>query len=37
MPSDADIEIAMSGNVCRCATYQRIRAAIHAAAQKMKA
>jgi isoquinoline 1-oxidoreductase subunit alpha len=31
-PSDADIDVAMSGNVCRCATYVRIRAAIHAAA-----
>jgi len=32
-PTDADIDAAMSGNVCRCATYQRIRAAIHDAAQ----
>ena len=31
-PTDADIDDAMSGNICRCATYQRIRAAIHAAA-----
>ena len=31
-PSDAEIDAAMSGNVCRCATYTRIRAAIHAAA-----
>jgi isoquinoline 1-oxidoreductase alpha subunit len=31
-PSDADIDAAMSGNVCRCGTYQRIRAAIHKAA-----
>jgi isoquinoline 1-oxidoreductase subunit alpha len=31
-PSDADIDAAMSGNLCRCATYQRIRAAIKAAA-----
>jgi isoquinoline 1-oxidoreductase alpha subunit len=31
-PSDADIDAAMGGNVCRCATYVRIRAAIHAAA-----
>jgi isoquinoline 1-oxidoreductase subunit alpha len=31
-PSDADIDAAMSGNVCRCRTYQRIRAAIHRAA-----
>jgi isoquinoline 1-oxidoreductase alpha subunit len=32
-PSDADIDAAMAGNVCRCATYVRIRAAIHAAAK----
>jgi aerobic-type carbon monoxide dehydrogenase small subunit (CoxS/CutS family) len=32
-PSDADIDAAMSGNICRCGTYQRIRAAIHRAAQ----
>jgi isoquinoline 1-oxidoreductase subunit alpha len=32
-PNDADIDAAMSGNVCRCATYQRIRAGIHAAAK----
>jgi isoquinoline 1-oxidoreductase alpha subunit len=31
-PSDADIEESMSGNICRCGTYQRIRAAIKAAA-----
>ena len=31
-PTDADIDAAMSGNVCRCATYVRIRAAIHEAA-----
>ena len=31
-PSDAEIDAAMNGNVCRCATYTRIRAAIHAAA-----
>ncbi len=31
-PSDADIENSMSGNICRCGTYQRIRAAIKAAA-----
>jgi len=31
-PSDADIDAGMSGNVCRCATYVRIRAAIHEAA-----
>ncbi len=31
-PSDADIDAAMSGNICRCGTYQRIRAAIHRAA-----
>jgi aerobic-type carbon monoxide dehydrogenase small subunit (CoxS/CutS family) len=32
-PSDADIDAAMSGNICRCGTYQRIRAAIRRAAQ----
>jgi isoquinoline 1-oxidoreductase alpha subunit len=32
-PSDADIDAAMSGNLCRCATYTRIRQAIHAAAR----
>jgi isoquinoline 1-oxidoreductase subunit alpha len=31
-PSDAQIDAAMAGNVCRCGTYQRIRAAIHDAA-----
>jgi isoquinoline 1-oxidoreductase subunit alpha len=31
-PSDADIDAAMSGNICRCGTYRRIRAAIHRAA-----
>jgi isoquinoline 1-oxidoreductase alpha subunit len=35
-PTDADIDDAMSGNICRCGTYQRIRSAIHQAAQ-MKA
>ena len=33
-PSDSDIEQAMSGNICRCGTYGRIRAAIKTAAQK---
>ncbi len=33
-PTDADIDAAMSGNLCRCATYTRIRAAIHTAAAK---
>jgi len=32
-PSDADIDNAMSGNICRCGTYTRIRAAIHRAAE----
>jgi isoquinoline 1-oxidoreductase alpha subunit len=36
-PTDADIDGAMSGNICRCATYPRIRAAIHTAAQSIKA
>ena len=31
-PTDADIDAAMAGNLCRCGTYQRIRAAIHTAA-----
>jgi isoquinoline 1-oxidoreductase subunit alpha len=31
-PTDADIDNAMAGNVCRCGTYQRVRAAIHSAA-----
>ncbi|GAB5558906.1 MAG: (2Fe-2S)-binding protein [Synoicihabitans sp.] len=33
-PSDADIDAAMQGNICRCGTYKRIRAAIHSAAKK---
>jgi isoquinoline 1-oxidoreductase alpha subunit len=33
-PTDADIDAAMSGNLCRCATYARIRSAIHTAAAK---
>jgi isoquinoline 1-oxidoreductase alpha subunit len=33
-PTDEDIEAAMSGNICRCATYLRIKAAIKTAAQK---
>ncbi|MFN3986620.1 MAG: (2Fe-2S)-binding protein [Rhodocyclaceae bacterium] len=34
-PSDADIDAAMGGNLCRCATYVRIRAAIHEAARNL--
>jgi isoquinoline 1-oxidoreductase subunit alpha len=34
-PSDADIDGAMGGNICRCATYVRIRAAIHDAAKSL--
>jgi len=34
-PSDDDIDNAMSGNLCRCATYVRIRAAIHEAAKTL--
>ncbi|GEP09295.1 (2Fe-2S)-binding protein [Methylobacterium gnaphalii] len=34
-PSDADIDGAMEGNVCRCGTYQRIRAAIHEASKTL--
>lgn len=33
-PTDADIDDAMSGNICRCATYKRLRKAIHLAAEK---
>jgi isoquinoline 1-oxidoreductase alpha subunit len=32
-PNDRDIDVAMSGNLCRCGTYNRIRAAIHKAAE----
>ncbi len=34
-PSDADIDAAMAGNLCRCGTYPRIRAAIHDAAKAL--
>jgi isoquinoline 1-oxidoreductase alpha subunit len=34
-PSDADIDSALAGNICRCGTYPRIRAAIHQAAQAL--
>jgi isoquinoline 1-oxidoreductase alpha subunit len=33
-PDDADIDKAMAGNICRCGTYQKIRAAIKAAAKE---
>lgn len=36
-PSDADIDVAMAGNICRCGTYARIRAAIHDAAKNLSA
>ena len=36
-PNDADIDAAMAGNICRCGTYPRIRAAIHQAAGKLAA
>ena len=36
-PSDADIDAAMAGNICRCGTYPRIRAAIHRAAELLAA
>jgi aerobic-type carbon monoxide dehydrogenase small subunit (CoxS/CutS family) len=35
-PSDADIDRAMAGNICRCGTYQRIRRAIHRAAEEAR-
>jgi isoquinoline 1-oxidoreductase alpha subunit len=34
-PSDPDIDLAMDGNICRCGTYQRIRAAVHEAARTL--
>jgi len=34
-PSDADIDVAMNGNICRCGTYIRIRKAIHEAARSL--
>jgi isoquinoline 1-oxidoreductase subunit alpha len=36
-PTDEDINLAMNGNICRCATYVRIRAAIHDASKRMEA
>lgn len=36
-PTDAEIDQAMAGNICRCGTYQRIRAAIHHAAETRRA
>jgi isoquinoline 1-oxidoreductase alpha subunit len=36
-PSDADIDAALTGNICRCATYHRIRAAVHDAARRLEA
>jgi len=35
-PTDRDIDLAMTGNICRCATYVRIRAAIHGAAKSLE-
>jgi isoquinoline 1-oxidoreductase alpha subunit len=35
-PSDRDIDLAMNGNICRCATYARIRSAIHGAARTLE-
>ncbi len=35
-PTDQDIDLAMNGNICRCATYVRIRAAIHDAAKSLE-
>ncbi len=36
-PADTDIDAAMSGNLCRCATYVRIRSAVHEAARRLEA
>ncbi len=36
-PTDQDIDLAMAGNICRCGTYQRIRSAIHRAAEMGRA
>jgi isoquinoline 1-oxidoreductase alpha subunit len=36
-PTDADIDAALAGNICRCATYHRIRAAVHEAARLLEA
>jgi isoquinoline 1-oxidoreductase alpha subunit len=36
VPTDRDIDLAMNGNICRCATYVRIRAAIHGAAKSLE-
>jgi isoquinoline 1-oxidoreductase alpha subunit len=35
-PSDGDIDDALTGNICRCATYHRIRAAVHEAARLLE-
>lgn len=35
-PADRDIDAAMTGNICRCGTYTRIRAAIHRAAERLR-
>ena len=35
-PTDEDIDVVMSGNLCRCGTYERIRAAVHSAAKKLQ-
>jgi isoquinoline 1-oxidoreductase subunit alpha len=35
-PTDADIDAALTGNICRCGTYQRVRAAVHRAADLAK-
>ena len=35
-PTDADIDAAMAGNICRCGTYQRVREAVHKAAAQLR-
>ncbi len=35
-PTDADIDAALAGNICRCGTYQRVREAVHVAAARLR-
>jgi isoquinoline 1-oxidoreductase alpha subunit len=36
-PTDAEVDAAMNGNLCRCVTYQRIRGAIHESVRRLEA